>query len=52
MSNVLPTVVGIAVNCACCLLAYRLAPRKGADRRDWSFIALVMGPIGLLLMRQ
>ncbi|MEU9150984.1 hypothetical protein AB0D59_10645 [Streptomyces sp. NPDC048417] len=32
----------------CCVLAYRLAPRKGADRRDWSFVALVMGPIGLL----
>jgi hypothetical protein len=39
---------GVAVNVASSVVAARIAPRRGADAADWSFLALVLGPVMIL----
>ncbi|MEE4546570.1 hypothetical protein V2S66_31975 [Streptomyces sp. V4-01] len=40
--------LGVAVNIAASVVAARVAPRRGASAADWSFLALILGPVTIL----
>ncbi|MGV9790133.1 hypothetical protein [Streptomyces sp. NPDC003435] len=45
--RILLGVLCLALNIGCSIAAWRIAPLKGADKRDWSYIALLSGPLAI-----
>ncbi|MEU6540940.1 hypothetical protein [Streptomyces sp. NPDC047000] len=38
----------LAMNIGCSIAATRIARHKGADHRDWSYVALFFGPLAII----
>ncbi|MGW3210378.1 hypothetical protein [Streptomyces sp. NPDC001135] len=48
--RILLGVLCLALNIGCSVAASRIARRKGADHRDWSFAALFFGPTAIVAL--
>ncbi|MFF8531683.1 hypothetical protein ACN6K9_002558 [Streptomyces sp. SAS_267] len=46
--QILLGILCLALNIGCSIAASRIARSKGADHRDWSYVALIFGPLAVV----